>query len=437
MLKSPIATAKKFKRDDKGSVAILFGFTTLALCMTVGLAFDLGRAMSTKAKIAAAADAAALAAAKGIRLEGLSDTEAITLARKVFDENIRRGAGNWTIINNVNVTIDRNTSKATVDVDSSVKTTFAAISGITHMGAPGSATALFESRDIEVAVQLDVTGSMCSPCKKLDDLKEATGKLVDVLIPSTTTSQKVRVGFAPFSAGVNVGAYLRDVDGNRTSSRNCVYERISNTNAATDAPPIGTDAYKIREDITPPPGRSVQDCPNAEIIPLTNNRDTLKTAVDSYNATGSTAGQLGATWAWNLLSPKWKDIWPTDSRPVAYGTADTDKVAILMTDGVYNTIGGINYGDNSSEATTASNLSVDICNGMKDAGITIYTVGFDLKSIGNAAARTRATNTLKACAGRKGNAYPEQFFHDAGDKEALNRAFINIATDIMKLRLSN
>ena len=433
MFKSTIAGATQFHNDEKGGVAILFGLSVIAVTMMIGMAFDVGRAISSKAKVSHAADAAALAAAKSIRLEGLSDAEAMALAQKVFAANMGHGSANWTTINSVNVTIDRASSTAKVAVDSYVQTTFASIAGIERLGTPGSAAALFESRDIEVSVQLDLTGSMCSPCTKLDDLKVATKDLVDILIPSSPTAQKVRVAFAPFSAGVNVGPYLRDVNGDRASTNNCVYERKTPTNAKTDAAPVGDDAFKIKADL---PG-SVQNCPKAEIVPLTSDRQLLKDTVDAYKATSSTAGQLGAAWAWNLLSPKWKDIWPSESKPVEYGDANTDKVVILMTDGVYNTIGGINYGDTSSQAVTASKLSVDICTGMKNEGITVYTVGFDLDSIANASARARAANTLKACGGTKTSTDPDAYFFKADNGEDLRSAFNSIANNIMKLRLTN
>ena len=437
MFKSKIAAARTFNRDENGSIAIIFGLSSAVMCMFVGLAFDVGRSYSSQQRIAAAADAAALSAAKGIRLENMTDAQAKAYGRKVFDEDMRNGAGNWTDVHDVKFIIDRMTSKVTVEVDASVKTTFAGLAGISKLASPAAATAVFEARDIEVAVQLDLTGSMCSPCSKIDALKDATRDLVHVLIPASATAQKVRVGFAPFSAGVNVGPYLRDVDGNRGSSNNCVYERRSSTNAKTDEAPIGTDAFKIRSDLTAPPRTSIQDCPAAEIVPLTSDRKKLLDVVDTFVAGGSTAGQLGAAWAWNLVSPKWKDVWPLASRPVDYGTAHTDKVVILMTDGVYNTIGGVNYGDTSTQATTASSISVDLCTNMKDAGVTVYTVGFDLDSIGNAAAKTRATDTLKACAGRKGNAHPEDFFFKAKTGDELRGAFNHIASDIIRLRLSN
>lgn len=433
MIKMPFAPSRSFASDEKGSVAIMFGLTVVAVTMFIGMSFDYGRAIASKAKVAVAVDAAALAAAKGIRLEGLTDEAAIALAKSVFNENMRGTSGNWTDIEDVKVTIDRATSKATVEAAASVKTTFTAISGIDKLGAPGAATAVFEARDIEVAVQLDLTGSMCSPCTKLDDLKDATKDLVKTLIPSTPTVQKVRVGFAPFSAGVNVGAYLADVNGNRASASACVYERQSTTNELTDAAPVGLDAYKIKSDFAGP----VQNCPTSEIVPLTNDREALITAADGFEARSSTAGQLGAAWAWNLISPKWKDIWPTASRPVEYADTKTDKIVILMTDGVYNTIGGRNFGDLSAEAVQASKMSVDLCTAMKDQGIAIYTVGFDLNSIPNMGARNRATKTLQDCAGRKGVTGHEGFFYNADDGDQLRAAFNNIATAIMRLRLAS
>ena len=38
-----------------------------------------------------------------------------------------------------------------------------------------------------------------------------------------------------------------------------------------------------------------------------------------------------------MLSPNWASLWSSASQPKAYGTADLRKIAILMTDGEYNT----------------------------------------------------------------------------------------------------
>jgi Flp pilus assembly protein TadG len=425
--------AKSFSQDQKGSVAMLFGLSAIAVCMFAGLAFDVGRAYSAKSKSMAAADAAALSAVKAMRLEGLNETQAGQLAQSVFMENMNLQGINFTEVRDFTVTIDAANNRAVVNANTVVATSFAGLAGIREFVMPTTASAVFESKDIEVAVQLDLTGSMCSPCSKRDALRTATADLVQILIPAQPTNQKVRVAFAPFSAGVNVGPYLKAVDGNRNSSNNCVYERISSTNAATDNLPVGNDAYKIRSDLT----GFVQSCPGTSIVPLTDDRDRLVQIAGSLDATGSTAGQLGASWAYNLVSEKWAGIWGTDSAPAAHD-GKTDKVVILMTDGVYNTIGGVNFGDTSAQAAQASAASVDLCTKMKNvSGITVYTVGFDLDGISNTNARNRARSTLQSCAGKAGVIGYTGYFHEADNEQALRDAFRAIANDIARLRLAS
>ena len=391
------------------------------MVMITGLAIDVGRTYQANNKISSAIDASALAAAKGLRINNLSNGDVTALAQKYFDLNMKGAGGNIAKINSFAVDIDRVKGSVCVNVAADVPMLFARVAGIETMSLPKSAVAIFDSKDIEVGLQLDVTGSMGG--RKISDLKRATKNLLDVLIPDEPTGQKVRVGFAPFSAGVNVGPYLKAVDGNRASANNCTYERLTATNEKTDAAPIGPDAFKISADL---PG--AQACPNASIVPMTDNKRMLKTTVDGYNATGSTAGQLGASWAWYLVSPNWSAIWPSASKPAAYNDGRTIKTVLLMTDGVYNTIGGINKGDGSTEAVTASKLSVDICNGMKAKGVIVYTVGFDLNSAG--AYKDRVINTLSSCASETAK------FFRAENGDELETAFKQIAEDIVRLRIS-
>ncbi len=427
MLTSPIASAKQLKRDEKGSVAILFGLSFVAVSMFVGLAIDVGRTYSSQAKIAAAIDAATLAAAKGMRLEGLSEAQATALAKLVFDENIRNGAGHWTDVHDVRITVSKAASTAHIEVDASVKTTFGAIAGIQKMGSPGVAAAVFESRDIEVSLQLDLTGSMCNggsaPCSnlpKIQGLKDATKDLVNILLPAPS-GQTIRIAYAPFTAGVNLGSYQSAVTDGRTTANGCVYERKSPTNQATDVFPTGNDRYMVRSDLQAAPHNVANPrvCPTAQVLPLTADKQVLLDTVDSYVADGFTAGHNGTAWAWNMISPNYASVWPTDSRPAAYND-NADKYAILMTDGEYNTKNGKNW-----NANQASQIAVDTCNAMKSAGIRVYTVGFALG--GN----QTAIDTLSACASG-----PHDFMQ-ATTPEDLRAAFRSIANNIAKLRLSN
>ncbi len=428
MLKSSIASAKQFKRDEKGSIAILFGLSAVAVAMFAGLAIDLGRTYASKEKIAAAIDAATLAAAKGMRLEGLSEAQATVLARTVFDENIRSGAGNWTNIHDVRIVVSKAASTARIEVDASVKTTFGAIAGIQRMGSPGDASAVFESRDIEVSLQLDLTGSMCNPGQtpctdhpKIQGLKDATKDLVNILLPAPS-GQKIRIAYAPFTAGVNLGAYQSAVTGGRTTGNGCVYERLSAAYQATDVFPAGSDRYMVTSDLQAAPHNvaNPRSCPNATVLPLTDDKQVLLDTVDTYVADGYTAGHNGTAWAWNMVSPNFATVWPTASSPAAYNDTGAQKNVILMTDGEYNTKNGKNW-----NANQVSTIAVDTCNAMKTAGIRVYTVGFALG--GN----QTAIDTLAACASGPGD------FMQASTPEELRTAFRNIANNIARLRLTN
>ena len=176
---------------------------------------------------------------------------------------------------------------------------FGRVAGVESFTLPKSAIAIFDQKDVEVSLQLDLTGSMGG--RKIADLKVATKNLIDILLPDNKTGQKIRVGYAPFSAGVNVGDLLKAVDGNRASPNNCTYERLTTAMEATDAGPYAKDAFKIRADLT----GAVQQCPNTPIVPMTDDKAKLKSTVDTFNAVSSTAGQLGAAWAWYLVSPNW------------------------------------------------------------------------------------------------------------------------------------
>src|SRR5262249_45342346 len=75
---------------------------------------------------------------------------------------------------------------------------------------------------------------------------------------------------------------------------------------------------------------------NAAIQPLSSDKTALIAKVDALTAAGGTAGHLGTAWAWYTLSPNWNSLWSTNGA-AAYGSADLQKIAILMTDGEYNT----------------------------------------------------------------------------------------------------
>ena len=167
------------------------------------------------------------------------------------------------------------------------------------------------------------------------------------------------------------------------------------------------------------------------VLPLTSDKSTLLSMVGGLTTGGGTAGHVGTAWAYYMLSPKWASIVPDGSEAVAYGTANVKKIAILMTDGEYNYTydnKGIRVGDGnagpSANGNSSSGQSIAICNQMKQDGIEVYTVGFDLGGNQN------AINTLKNCASDKDKAYI------AESGAALKTVFRDIAIKLTDLHLS-
>ncbi len=204
---------------------------------------------------------------------------------------------------------------------------------------------------------------------------------------------------------------------------------------------VGTEAYKNTSPSTSPVGRVYLEdqagCPSATIMPLSTDKTALKASVEDYVAAGSTAGQIGAAWGWYMVDPNFAYLWPTASQPAAYTKPDLLKVVIMMTDGEFNSeyCNGVLSKDSQSSGSSyrincnATNGDGTVqalaqCKAMKDAGVVVYSVGFDLG--GNATAE----NFIKTCATSSDHVY----LPSGGG--ALKDAFASIGKDIMKLRLS-
>ncbi len=424
MLLASRTTLNRFADDQRGAVAMMFSLALFGMLMFMACAIDIGRASIVRMKLASAIDAATIYAAKSLKEGTLSLTDIEAAARILFDENMK-SSKKMAVVTDFKMNKTADGTGVKIDAKAELPTTFARVAGINKMDVGATATAIFSQQDIEVGLQLDVTGSMNSSIagkKKIDSLKVASANLVDILLPvSGTGTTKVRVGIAPFAAGVNAGSYASLVAGG-SAPGNCVYERRTSFADATDDAPVGSESLKTLNDL----GKGAQPCSStAKVTALTTDNAALKTTINALQTSGSTAGHLGTSWAWYMLSPNWSSIWPTASKPGNYNDGKTLKFAILMTDGIYNTVGGMNGGDYSAMATDAQKRAKSLCDNMKSKGITIYAVGFI--AAGDPAA---AADTLKYCASGVSN------FYKAEDGDQLNTAFGDIAKDISRLRLS-
>ncbi len=429
------AARGRFVREERGSVAVMFAGSLLALTLTVGAAIDYSQAARIRGHMNGALDAAALVAARELSL-GERDADKIrALARAQFEANFRLASSSKIEFTGFEVVPNEADNTVGVSAEVSVPTAFMGLAGIDTVPVSSTSVASIDGTRVEIAMMLDLTGSMGDTVaggsqRKIKDLEAASKSLVDTLLPAgTDVGGKVRIALAPFSEGVNPGPYLKTVTGVAKPATNCVVERTG-AEAATDTAP----------DLAPVPLAPVARmggsfyCLSKTIQPLTDDRATLVSALTSLPTGGYTAGHLGTAWAQYLLSPKWGSVFTGDAKPAAYG-GNVRKIAILMTDGLYNTYYDIGtppkYASKVHEQTARSAAAaIATCNRMKDAGIVVYTIGFDLTGPGS----TDAKATLKACASTVDGALA---FFDAADGAELRAAYGEIANRILNLRLSS
>lgn len=420
MLTGMLGHLHAFRRDQGGAVAIIFGLAFFVVILCAGIAIDVGRVMHANSKISNALDAAALAAAKARRESGLTDTQTEEVAQRFFLANMRGHGGDYATVTSFRAVVDSRSNSIQLHVVADAPTIFGHIAGMGKFTFPRSATAVYK-QDLELSMALDITGSMCSPCSKIDALKAASKDLVDILLPDGDTGDLHRIAIAPYSAAVNVGVYNAAVTGNR-SPDGCAIERLSGTRDS-DAPP-SAGLFGVRGDMNS--GRNGNySCPRSEIMPLTNDKRALKTHIDGLRTGGYTAGHIGAQWAWNMLAPSWEVVWPSSSKPAPYNDGKTIKAMILMTDGEFNT--SYTAGTSGSAQTNQSFLHArNICSNMKaDEKIIVYTVGFQLRN-------SDAINLLRNCANT-----PDKHHFLAEDADELREAFRAIAIQLANLRISS
>lgn len=222
-------------------------------------------------------------------------------------------------------------------------------------------------------------------------------------------------------------------------SSTCVSERV------------GVERYTEARPSTAYVGRSYlgsdNACPSAAITPLTASATTLKAKIDQLRKSGSTAGQIGIGWAWYMLSPNFASLFDGAGKPGEYAPSETLKVAILMTDGEFNTpfrdgVIALDAGAGSGALHTHINLnssngdpfiqSVELCRAMQARGVVVYTVGFDLGSdTGKPNVVDSALDVMRQCATSE-----QTHFFEANSGADLKEAFRAIGRDITRLRIA-
>ena len=320
-----------------GSVIPIVALSGFVIIGFTGLAIDGSRLLLMHSKLQTSLDAAGLSSAAKMTTSAV-DSE----IDKFLKVNFGQAYVDATLLSHSS-TLSADEKTLTVKASAKAPTTFMQIFGIPTMTVDASTEITRATGGLELALVLDVTGSMRDN-NKLGSLKSAAKDLLQIVFGDNSTVENLHVGIVPFTQTVNVGASRTNwLTG--TVPRNwsgCVEMRHGGIDA-TDKP-ISTSRFSpLTSGTCPPP-----------ITPLSSSKSKLTSAVNALSADGGTNINVGAVWGWRLLSPKWRGAWGGDmglNLPLDYDSDGMSKAAVIMTDGMNAISNGSAYGDSSCTRT--------------------------------------------------------------------------------------
>lgn len=435
---------------------MIVGLSILVLAAALGFAIDSARGYTAKSKLQGAVDAAALAGAKAfVENDENASAEARMFFDANYDDNFMDGH-----ITDFDAGVDESTDNMVVQAIVTIPTTFMQIFGMNEMVISSEAKVAAKHTNLELAVVVDVTGSMnwtdTGGDIKIDSLKSAGATLLQTIYGDETSLPGVYLSLVPYRAAVNVGStrtgWLRDYDEEDFDPfgwRGCVLARNAPKDQ-DDRPPNGvgnkfppylwpTDEWSWWMDYVLGPYDPNIVCPINEVIPLTDQRSTISDGIEALVARsgGGTQTSTGLVWGWRAVSPRWRGYWgsPTPTEmPFDYDEPDLIKAIVFMTDGIadigwelmaYGFLDEGNLGTTNetlAEAEVNTRLST-ICQAIKDEGVKIFTVMF-------AVTNPTIETTYRDCASD-----PAFFFNSATGDE-LKSAFSSIGRQLSSLRLT-
>lgn len=215
------AFVRRAAGDRRGNVAMVFALSMpVLILMTVG-GVDIHRASTVRVNLQDALDAAALAAARSpytadadLQRIGLASLKANLAA---YPHIILKEAETSFVLNDDDVIVAR----AKVDVKTLVANIFMPPYGKfmdDYLPVGVNSEVDRSSRNIEVAMVLDVTGSMAG--QRIIDLRAAAKELIDIVVQPIQTPYYSKVAIVPYSMGVNLDSRAAAARGPITGSTN-------------------------------------------------------------------------------------------------------------------------------------------------------------------------------------------------------------------------
>ncbi len=399
-MKNVIKAIRLFLLATQAATAIAFAMMIPLVVGAGGLGVDLATAYMVRQRLSHALDAAALAAAAS------GDTGSALQAQVNMFLQMNYPSDKIGATYDLQVQ-ELSGGKIQVSARANFDPFFVDILGIHIINVYAETTVSREIRGLEVAMVLDVTGSM-STNNNIGALRTAATNFINILFNRAVFDDNIKIGLVPFATAVNVGPYGlgKNPDGTfyDTPFVNNPGNMKWNVNKSTDwwgcvlTRPYPEDTmdseaawrwnmfrftyqgsnesyYRNNYKTEDPKAGINYGCNKSYIQPLTSNRTQLLNRISGLRADGSTLSNLGMVWGYRLLSPAFPFREGAD-----WDNAQWRKAVVLMTDGDnylnphYSAYGPYTW--STVRVNDLNNRLAETCTRMKQQGIRVYTVTF-------------------------------------------------------------
>ncbi len=332
---------RRFANAEDGTITIFALMMFILMLAAGGIAIDVMRYETQRTQLQYTLDRAVLAAAA---LNQTEDPEEV-----VIDYFATSGLENYRLRVDVDEGLNYRRVEAFAEMD--LQSYFMNMMGVGVMTSPSSGAAEERIMDIEISMVLDISGSMGSN-SKIANMRNAANEFVDTVLAANEDEEQVSISLIPYNGMVNAGSTIASVFNlsDEHNSSNCTRFDPSfyfSTAIDPDMDEIERIAHFDYNNRNRYRNFRSPYCTTSEygaILPWSSDADALHSRINSLNANGWTAIDLGMRWAVGLLDPAAQ---PAVSELIADGTVHEDfegrpfsyeedevlKVIILMTDG--------------------------------------------------------------------------------------------------------
>lgn len=453
-----------WRRNMRGTTAMMFALVLLPLLCLAGFAIDNSRHSNRQNKVQHALDFAALAVARESLVNKRSDTEIQAMAQDFFDSELDLTG----VVQLDAVIAKREDDEVSLSVQGSMPTGIMSIIGRKTLPVHAVSVAAFgDPSRAEIALVLDTSYSMTGTRHLA--LTKAANDFIDMLIDPK--SDAVRASIVPFADYVNVGTGHKgeswlDVELDRTdrwtscsapsgwhkknctwSTYKCTRDGIASTcgrwECGGKTPPkvckpasskkTWHGCVKSRSDPL-----NIQDksyatkrvegfvtgsswpCPSP-IVPLTNDAKALKSAVAKLAIKNETYIPTGLSWGMRTLSSH--EPFSEGTEAASFAASGGRKAIVLMSDGANTKAPSGNGMHTRNDEAAANKITRAACNEIKANGIELYTIAFEITD-------TTTKDMLRECASSTAN------YFDASDALKLQAAFANIGENFREIAIA-